>query len=150
MPKDLLQELFREKKKKAKPANVNWAAKRDAWIKAVKALYDTVTHEYLGGAKDDVEIAQTDVVVTERNIGEYHIPQLVLQVGDEQVVFSPVGINVVGAQGRVDVEGDRGATTLIWREDGGWNVVLSRAPTLRLVPLNADSLAEILRGIMRP
>lgn len=150
MPKDQLQELFREKKAKAKPANTNWAAKREAWIKAVNALYKTIGQEYLSAAKNDVEITQKDAVVTEQNAGEYHIPQLVLQVGDEQVLFSPVGVNVVGAQGRIDVEGDRGTATLIWREDGSWNLVVSRVPTLRLVPLNADSLAEILRGIMRP
>jgi hypothetical protein len=150
MPKDQLQELFRQKKEKAKPANIDWAAKRDAWIKAVNALYHTIADEYLGAAKNDVEITLNQVEAAEKYVGGYRIPQLVLKVGDEQVFFTPVGINVVGAQGRIDVHGDRGTATIIWRGDGDWSIVVSRAPKLRVVPLSADSLAEMLAGIMRP
>src|SRR5437868_940194 len=99
MSQDQLQELFHEKKRKAMPANGDWSARRDAWITAVGSLYRTIVDDYLKAAKDDVEIAQTDKVCSENHIGEYHIQELVLRVGDEQVVFSPKGANVVGAQG---------------------------------------------------
>ncbi|MGD0899934.1 MAG: hypothetical protein ABR915_19035 [Thermoguttaceae bacterium] len=150
MAQDQLQRFFQEKKQKAKPADIDWAAKRDAWIAAVNALYGTIEGDYLSAAKADVEITRTDMVVTERCVGEYHIPELVLRVGDEEVVFSPKGVNIVGAQGRIDVEGDRGDATILWQGENRWSIVISRAPTLRLVPLAADSLAEVLKGIMRP
>jgi hypothetical protein len=150
MAQDQLQRLFQEKKEKAKPADVNWGAKRDAWIAAVEELYRTIENDYLKAAKADVEIAHLDKVVTENFIGEYHVPELVLRVGDEQVVFSPKGVNVVGAKGRIDVQGDRGDATIVWQGDDHWSIVIARTPAIRLVPLAADSLAEILRGIMRP
>ena len=35
-------------------------------------------------------------------IGVYKIQELVLRVSDEEVVFSPKGTNIVGAQGRIE------------------------------------------------
>ena len=150
MAQDQLQKFFREKKQKAKPANIDWAAKRDAYIAAVKDLYRTIEGDYLKAAKADVEITHPDKVVTENYIGEYHIPELVLRVGDEDVVFSPEGANVVGTLGRVNVEGECGEASIIWQGKKRWSFVVSRTPVLRLVKLTADTLAEVLEGIMRP
>ncbi len=150
MSQNQLRDFFHGKKLRAQPANIDWAAKRDAWIQAVKALYHRIVDDYLRTAKDDVEITQADKVVTESLIGEYRVPELVLRVGDEQVVFSPKGANVVGADGRVDVWGDRGEATIIWQGGDRWSIVASRVPALRLVHLTADSLADVLREIMRP
>jgi hypothetical protein len=150
MAKNQLQEFFHHKKQKTKPANGNGAARRDAWIKAVKDLYKTIADDYLQAVKADVEITYPDKVVTEDSIGEYHIPELNLRVGDELVIFSPKGVNVVGARGRIDVQGDRGDATIIWQGGDQWSFVVARVPTLKLVPMSAESLAEILKEIMRP
>ena len=150
MAKDLLRKFFQKKKQKAKPVDIDWASKRDAWIKAVKALYETIEDDYLKAVKGDVEITHPEKVVSENYIGEYRIPELILRAGDEQIVFSPKGVNIVGAQGRIDLEGDRGEATIVWQGGDRWSIVASRVPTLRLVPLTADSLAELLKGIMRP
>ncbi|HVC95398.1 MAG TPA: hypothetical protein VND64_17005 [Pirellulales bacterium] len=150
MPHDQLQQFFHEKKEKAKPADVDWSAKRDAWIKAVVDLFRTVEDDYLHASKSDVEITRSDKVVSENYMGEYHIPELNLRVADEQVVLSPKAANVLGAKGRIDVRGDRGDATIVWQGDNQWSIVVSRTPALRLVPLTANSLAEVLRGVMRP
>lgn len=150
MLENQLQELFREKKEKAKPAGIDWEAKRDAWISAVNDLYRTIEDDYLKEAKANVEVNRADMVLSENNIGEYHVDELTLRVGDEAVVFSPKGVNIVGAKGRIDVQGDRGDATIVWQDGNHWNIVLSRVPTVQLVPLSADSLAEMLRSIMRP
>jgi len=150
MAQDQLQKFFQEKKQKAKPVDIDWGAKRDAWIAAVNELYRTIEGDYLKAAKADVEITRPDKVMTENYIGEYHIQELILRVGDEQVIFSPKGTNVVGALGRVDVEGERGDASIVWEGKNRWSFVVSRTPVLRLVKLTADSLAEVLEGIMRP
>jgi hypothetical protein len=150
MAQDQLQQFFQEKKQKATPANIDWRAKRDAWTSAVQDLFHTIEDDYLKAAKADIEITRPDKVVTENYIGEYHVSELVLRVGDEEVVFSPKGVNIVGAQGRIDVRGDRGDATIVWQGENRWSIVISRTPTVRLVPLAADTLAEMLRGIMRP
>src|SRR3954469_392564 len=102
MANDQLRELFHQKKQKAAPPP-DRAAKRDAWIAAVDALYSVINNEYLENAGGDVEVAYQDKVVTETSIGEYHVRDMVLRVGDEQVIFSPKGTNIVGARGRIDL-----------------------------------------------
>jgi hypothetical protein len=150
MAQDQLQKFFQEKKRKAHAADIDWAAKRDAWIAAVGDLYRTIEEDYLKAAKADVDITRREKGVMENYVGQYRIPELVLRVGDEEVVFSPKGANVVGAQGRIDVQGDRGEATIVWQGEKRWSIVISRTPSLRLVPLAADSLGEMLKGIMRP
>ena len=150
MAQDQLQKLFQEKKQKAGSADIDWSAKRDAWIKAVNDLYGKIEDEYLEAAKGDVEITREDKEVREFFIGTYQVPQLILRVGDEEVLFLPQGANIVGAHGRIDIVGERGEATIIWEGGRRWSVVVSRTPALRLVELTADSLADILTGIMRP
>jgi hypothetical protein len=150
MAQDQLQKFFQDKRRKAVPADIDWSARRDTWIVAVNDLYRTIEEDYLKAAKADVEIARLNNVVTEKYVGDYQIPQLVLRVGDEEVTFSPKGVNIVGALGRIDVQGDRGDATIVWQGENRWSIVISRTPTVRLVPLGVDSLAEMLRGIMRP
>ena len=150
MAQDQLQKLFHEKKEKAKPADIDWGAKRDAWIAAVNDLYRTIEDDYLKAAKADVEITRRNRDAREFYIGVYQIPELVLRVGDEEVVFSPQAANVIGAQGRIDVEGERGDATIVWQGENRWSIVASRTPQVRLIELTADSLADILRVVMRP
>jgi hypothetical protein len=148
--KDQLQEFFHEKKLKLQAPNVDWAAKRDQWIVAINALFDLIENDYLHGAQSDVEVSRSNEVIAENQVGEYEVPQLTLRVGNETVAFVPKGINVVGAQGRIDVVGDRGNVTMIWQGGDRWDFVASRVPRLQLVPVSPDSLAGVLHTIMRP
>jgi hypothetical protein len=150
MSQNALQDFFHKKLEKASSASVDWARKRDMWIAAVKRLFKTIQGDYLREAPGEVIIDLRDKVISERLVGEYRIPELILQVRDEQVVFSPKGINVAGVSGRIDVVGDRGDAMLVWQGDDHWSIVVSRVPSIRLVSLDSESLAAILAGIMRP
>ncbi len=55
----------------------------------------------------------------------------------------------MGAAGRVDVIGERGEATLIVQPDSQWGFVQTRQPTLRVVPLDESTLAEVLQLVMR-
>jgi hypothetical protein len=93
--------------------------------------------------------------MSEQYIGTHTIPELVIGIGDEEVVFSPKGVNIVGAAGRVDLIGERDEVTLV-REQGAdkledkWSIVEQRIPSPKLVPLTKESLLTALRAVMRP
>lgn len=144
-----LNEFFKEKVAKSMPSDVDWEAKRDAWIAAVGKLYDTIQKEYL----ESVDIVKVDrsrmKTVQEAYIGDYTIAELTLAVGDELVVFSPKGVNVLGAAGRVDVRGDRGEATLVRQGGDQWVLVSDRAPILKFAPLSEETFLGMLRSIMR-
>ncbi len=156
--KDDLREFLRERQaKSASGSKIDWEAKKRDWIEAVKRLYDTVANDIFKDAQAEqlVKIWPRDVEVDERYIGRYTIPELVVQIGAEEVVFSPKAVNVIGASGRVDLVGGRDRATII-REYGPdtqqdkWSIVEMRLPSRILVPLTKDSLLAALRAVMSP
>jgi hypothetical protein len=154
MAKDTLQEFFRAKKKKSQEEakGTDWRRKKREWLRALDALYQHITHDYLAKAIADASVVPEYAprTITEDFIGEYEVKDLILQVVDEKVTLSPKGTNVVGATGRVDLVGEMGTITLVLQSKGRWGVVVSRSPTLRIVPLDKPSLLDALKTVMRP
>lgn len=145
-----LAELFQQKAKRASSAEpVDWDDRRDRYVAAVNSLYDQIK-EMLSEVIDDqkADLQKRQKQLTESYIGTYAVDDLVLLIGDEQVRFSPRGRNIAGAEGRVDVVGERAEAALILGADG-WAFVQSRQPKLTVVPLNQGTLAEVLRVVMR-
>ena len=100
-----------------------------------------------------VKCEKLPIEVTEDFIGTYDTNELRLIVGDDVVTFKPVGTTVIGAAGRVDLQGDRDIIPLIWRpgdEAGDWQFLLQRVPRVVTVPLDEGALAEALQRVMAP
>lgn len=146
-----LTELFQKKQKQSQgEGGINWDDRRDKYLAAVEQLYqqiEVILAEPI--AQKTVAIQRRRKTLTENYIGTYSIDDLILLIGDEQVRFSPRGRNIVGASGRVDVLGERGEATLIVQPDSRWGFVQTRQPTLRVVPFDESSLAEVLKLVMR-
>jgi hypothetical protein len=147
-----LAEIFQKKQKQsAGGAGIDWDDRRNKYLAAVDDLYhqiETMLAEPV--AQKTVAIQRRAKELSENYIGTYRIDDLMLLVGDEQVRFSPVGRNIAGASGRVDVLGERGVPeVLIVQPDGRWSFVQSRQPTLKVVPFDESSLAEVLKRVMR-
>jgi hypothetical protein len=100
-------------------------------------------------AKRAVRLERRKKNLTEAYIGTYAVDDLILQIGGEQVRFSPAGRNVCGSSGRVDVVGDRDTAVLVVQIDGRWSFVATRQPTLRAVDFDESALAQILQRVMR-
>jgi hypothetical protein len=152
MAEQKMLEFFRQKNSKTGPGDIDWQAKRDTWIKAVEDLYRTITDQYLAGPKAEgiVTFLFSEKPIVEEFIGTYKVREMVVQVGNEKVLFSPKGVNIVGAAGRIDIVGDRGQVTVVRQPGDRWGVVESRTPTLRVVPLNEETLLAALKRVMRP
>jgi hypothetical protein len=151
MTQGQLRQFFRQKTKAASDG-VDWEGKRAVYVRAVDNLYKTITEKYLAGAiqrDKTVTVSYVDRVITEDFIGEYAVRDLVLQVGDERVILSPKGANIVGAVGRIDLRGERGDKTIILQPRERWSVVASREPVLKVVPLSEKSLLAALKDVMR-
>lgn len=147
-----LADLFQKKKQQAGGgAGINWDARRDKYLNAVDQLYhqiETILAEPL--AQNTVTLQRRPKELSENYIGTYKIDDLILLIGDEQVRFSPRGRNIAGSSGRVDVLGERGEPeVLVVQPDGRWSFVQTRQPTLKVVPFDESSLAEILKRVMR-
>ncbi len=150
MTRNGLDDFFKAKKMKS-GGDVDWAKKRDEWIKDVGNLYKDIKI-YMGTLLSDktISLSYSEKIIVEEYIGEYSIGEMSLQVGGERVVFSPKGLNIVGASGRVDMIGEMGRKTLVVQPDNRWSIVATRIPTLKLEPFDENTLLDALKEIMRP
>lgn len=147
-----LSEFFRDKKQRSdsEVAGIDWARRKSEWLEAVRELY-RIVDELVAEARAQglVSLSRRPKEITENHLGAYSVDELVLTVGDEEVIFSPRGRNIAGTQGRVDVRGESGEATLVVQPGPRWSIVASRYPQLRLTNLDGETFAEMLQGITR-
>jgi hypothetical protein len=152
---DQLVDFLRAKKQQDTNQQIDWDAKREAWVRSVENLYARI-EDILREAIDsrDVAVRRIDTQVTENFIGTYSIPVLEITIGKERVEFQPKGVTIIGASGRVDLLGERDRVTLLRDEEedanSGWTVILQRVPRLQTAPFGRESLRYALERVMLP
>jgi len=148
MSKNDLADFFKQKQDRVARPPVDVADRQRTFLKQIDSLFAMIE----GLLEDMPTILQREpTMVVETDVGEYEAQKLVLTAaGDERVEFVPKGFRVIGASGRVDVQGDRGEGMLVLQPGDRWGVVVSTRPTLRVVPLDEESLLGLLRDVMRP
>jgi hypothetical protein len=93
---------------------VDWGKEREQWLTYLKQLYDCVD-EYLKEyvAPGQVRVERSPMELNEENIGTYTATRLKIVIGDEDITLTPIGTLLIGAKGRVDVEGSAGTSRLV-------------------------------------
>jgi hypothetical protein len=93
---------------------VDWTRERDNWLVHLKELYDQTESflaEYIEAG--EIKINYRDIPLNEESIGAYSAPEMIVQIGRQQITLTPVGTLLVGAKGRVDVLGPAGRTRFV-------------------------------------
>lgn len=81
-------------------SEIEWVAKKEAWIIQVQELCAEVKK----WAQDESWSVHEDFKkISEDHIGSYKVPCLILQSPQGRVHIDPIGCNIVGADGRVDI-----------------------------------------------
>jgi hypothetical protein len=83
---------------------VDWESVKQEWISRVHGLYDEI-REWLKPLEDKeyLKIERNPLVITEEMLGPYEIDSMEIIAGETTVVLEPVGRQVLGAMGRVDL-----------------------------------------------
>jgi len=97
-------------------------ARRDNWINSVGQLYVRLMHWFEDLEEEGlVRFARTENEASEESIGPYNIEQLTMDFGRRRVVLQPVGTNIIGSDGRIDMfpQGyrDQRVMLLLFRSD---------------------------------
>lgn len=149
-----LVEFLHSKKIHAQGPALDWQEKKAAWIHSVENLYKYVKEIlHHSTSSGDVNLDEVDMLITEDFVGTYSMPKLILSVGGERVEFRPMGISVIGADGRVDIRGERDVITLLRDEanpQSEWIMVLQRVPDRKTKPLGPETLKYALEKVMLP
>jgi hypothetical protein len=104
----------REQTAAAEAERVDWAKERDDWLGHLKELYDQTESflaEYIKAG--EIKVDYRDIPLNEENIGSYSAPEMILKIGRQEITMTPVGTLLIGAKGRVDVEGPAGRAHLL-------------------------------------
>jgi hypothetical protein len=79
---------------------IDWNAKKSAWIARVTDLCAQVKR---WAEQENWGVIETPKQVEEDHIGVYQVPSLVLQSPQCRVYLDPIGRDIIGAEGRVDI-----------------------------------------------
>ena len=118
---NLLKELLRKKKEKMEQRFPEWEKQRDEWIARVKELYKEL-HGWLKPLEDEeyLKISYTDISISEAQIGVYSVQKMLITFfNNQKIELEPVGLHVVGNDGRIDMKFASQTMMLIGSPDEG-------------------------------
>jgi hypothetical protein len=98
----------------------DWRRKRDDWLAKVGDLMDSIK-AWAGQRRWFVD--EQEKAIVEDHIGPYTVPILFIQAPAGKIHVEPIGCNIVGAEGRVDIESFPALNRLLLiLVDGQWKI----------------------------
>ncbi len=148
-----LKEKLIQKKNAASRSVQDYEKVKSIYVDEVNKLINMIRSWFKDLAEQKlVTITDTQVQVQDPNIGEYMISSIRIEAGDDTVLIMPVGAEIIGASGRVDIyaQGKKHlAKTLLLGDDSGGNLIwLFWAPdtTLHKKGLSQPLFFEVIEG----
>jgi len=105
MGKEKFEEFIKENE--TQEEKINWEEKKSFFIEKVEEFYNIID-KYLEPYKDKIEIKDSEIIINEEKLGSYKVKKRVLTIKNAIVEFIPVGTILIGALGRIDMEGPNG------------------------------------------
>jgi hypothetical protein len=108
------EKFINEQAKKGTLQNVDWTSRLRAWEAAIESFYDTI-NDFLQPYLDDhrLQLKFGTKQIIEEFMGEYKVRTATIMVGAKSIQLEPVGAIVIGARGRIDMTGPRGAVKFV-------------------------------------
>ena len=106
---------------------INWEEKKQIWISMVENLCDEIQ---TWCDAEGWSVQQELKYIEEEHIGRYQLPFLYIQTPNLRAHIDPIGLNIVGAMGRVDILAFPSMQRfLLIRDEDSWNLLTdSRVP----------------------
>jgi len=106
-----------------------WQARRQAWIALVQELVDQV-QQWAG--EENWSLHRENKQIAEDVAGAYEVPALRIRNVSGEVRLDPIGLHIVGAEGRVDVEAWPSLNRVkLLRRGGKWIIMTDSNVPLR-------------------
>ncbi len=105
---------FVSKEAAAAERQIDWSRRLEEWKSYLSELYEKIegfVQKYV--SEEKMELSYHDKQISELYIGEYHVKSLTIKLGRNQIQFDPVGTNIIGAKGRVDMIGPNGKVRFV-------------------------------------
>lgn len=157
---------------------IDWDREKEEWLSYLQEFYGLIecfVKEYR--EEGVISFTYLDKTINEKNIGEYTVRKMIMKIKNDEVVFDPIGTSVIGAKGRVDMNGCAGTvrfvlvnehmfhteikSTIQTKEtfqsannvheanDAEWSwKIASPPPSLQFIDMNEDSFFDALMEII--
>jgi hypothetical protein len=122
--------------------NATLEHERAEWIADLASLMDRL-HAWLREPEREglLKIHREGTTVTESKYGTYDVPAMIIQApGPHSVHVHPVGLDVIGSAGRVDLDSGPRKARLLRQQSGAWKVALPSRVSRAILDL--DDLSE--------
>lgn len=105
---------FLSRQQQIPEAEIDWDEQRDEWLGFLAQFYAEV-ERYLAAyiASGKVSIQYEEIEIVEELVGRYTARSLRLDVAGHKARLDPIGTNLIGAKGRVDLEGASGKVRFV-------------------------------------
>lgn len=101
-------------------ARTDWERRRDDWLVKLTELTASIR---TWAERRRWFVDEHEKTIEEDHIGRYAVPTLFIRAPSGKIVVEPVGCNIIGAQGRVDIESFPSLNrVLLILVDGQWRI----------------------------
>jgi hypothetical protein len=99
---------------KEKESKVDWTKQRKEWLVHLSDFYLKV-EEFLSDyvVKGQIAINLGVKSIIEEGLGEYEVKTATIKIGTSEIKLEPIGTNVIGAKGRIDMTGSNGTVRFV-------------------------------------
>jgi hypothetical protein len=150
-----LETFFRHKKARYETQRVaiNREEQQKIWLTGLNQLYAEINDWLSVPIQEQIVIVSyEETTLVEDFVSPYLVKNLCINVGTELVILKPMGMNVIGAAGRVDMLGEDGIIMLVLlKQETGeyqWHIVIRTTPN-QYFPLVKESFTDALAQVMR-
>lgn len=91
---------------------------KQEWIRQIGLFYEKIGNfldEYK--ASGDVQMDYLETDIPDDPIGRHSVDSLRVRIKNKEVVFEPIGTNLIGAKGRIDMAGEAGTVRFVLVEE---------------------------------
>ncbi len=114
MTKIKFDEFISKQSSEIRESDIDWSKNRDEWLEYLKKFQGTILSyldEYILGGQ--VRITCDSKKILEEYVGEYEAETIIIHLGKNKVRLDPIGTNLIGAKGRVDMIGPNGKVKFV-------------------------------------
>lgn len=112
--KDFDEFIKNQRAKADEEFEINWGKKRDEWLVYLGQLYKKILNMLKNYTDSgDLLVEYREKTINEELIGEYKAKAMILKFKESEVTLEPIGTNLIGAKGRVDLKGSAGTVRFV-------------------------------------
>lgn len=114
MSKQDFDTFINQVSEKKSQLDIDWNSIRDNWLRDLDRFYDKI-EEFLKEYRDTGKLFYefSEKLIFEEFLGHFPVKVMDIRLGEHRVKLEPIGINIIGADGRIDLIGANGKVKFV-------------------------------------